>query len=311
MKEFGGKPRDPIGPIAEVAVHRVDGRNPATRSANTLVIFAGEQWNRETASALREGVAACTRSDAGLLVIVLFRDGTITAKGAQFVSELREQLTDLEAPLLINEDVHGSWSRSLYVDAAAGELTYRLVTPTGGLTWAHSGSIDARSLGQALDDHLLPSVHADITPIWAGPVPGTRISSVVAGLGLIDIFLETACPPPPFSRLGVESFIVFAQKGSAASDAVLRQLADECERGDHDRDALVTVIVDGVAAREVESLGLPKELTVVPDTDGALAQRLGIRVWPTRVAVDAGGIITRLDVGHNVADRSEDSEQAS
>ena len=41
MKEFGGKPRDPIGPIAEVAVHRVDGRNPATRSANTLVIFAG------------------------------------------------------------------------------------------------------------------------------------------------------------------------------------------------------------------------------------------------------------------------------
>ena len=128
MKEFGGKPRDPIGPIAEVAVHRVDGRNPATRSANTLVIFAGEQWNRETASALREGVAACTRSDAGLLVIVLFRDGTITAKGAPFVSELREQLTGLEAPLLINEDVHGSWSRSLYVDAAAGELTYRLVT---------------------------------------------------------------------------------------------------------------------------------------------------------------------------------------
>ena len=73
----------------------------------------------------------------------------------------------------------------------------------------------------------------------------------------------------------------------------------------------MTVIVDGVAARELESLGLPKEFTVVPDTDGALAKRLGIRVWPTRVAVDAGGIITRLDVGHSVADRSEDSEQAS
>ena len=150
---------------------------------------------------------------------MLFRDGTITAKGAPFVSELREQLTNLEAPLLINEDVHGSWSRSSVRGRRGGRIDVSSRDPDRR---PHVGAHRANRCAQpwpgarrSFAAERARRHHADL----ARSVPGTRISSVVAGLGLIDIFLETACPPPPFSRIGVESLIVFAQKGSGASDA--------------------------------------------------------------------------------------------
>ena len=125
--------------------------------------------------------------------------------GPELLSEFKELAAELEAPLVVNEDVGGSWSKALFMDsegAGRGEPEWRLVSPTGGVTWAHSGYADSRELASALDDYLFRSTVPDLAQITPGLLPGTRLSSLALDTGLIYslVELDSPCPPPPFGR---------------------------------------------------------------------------------------------------------------
>jgi hypothetical protein len=316
LREWVPGPRDPLGPVAEVAIHEVGGSPGQGQAANTLVVHVGDQWNRDIARSLREGLASSRRRDAGLVVLVLFKDGVLMKAGSELIAEFGELAAELEAPLVVNEDVRGSWSKALFMDsegAARGEPEWRLVSPTGGVTWAHSGYANSRELASALDDYLFSSTVPDLAQIAPGLLPGTRLSSLDLDTGLIHSLFEfdSPCPPPPFGRFGVDSVVAFVTRDSAASDAALRKLAQE--HGSRESETFVAVVFDGAGAAESERLkqALPDGFVAIPDPDGVIARHFGVRVWPSNVTVNEVGMITGFEMGADITVGPPRSGEAS
>ena len=294
-------PRDLIGPVAEVAVHEVGGRNTRGHGANTLVVRVGDRWNREVAMSLREGLANSRRRDAGLVVLMLFNDGTLMRSGEWF-NEVNELAAELEAPLVVNEDVRGSWAQAFRMggeDGTVRDVEWRLLSPTGGVTWAKSGQLEGEELALALDDYLFRSPVPNPAPVRGGLSAGSRISAGIFGIDLIGQLddIEATCPPLPFGRLGVDAQVTFVTKGSKASDAALRKLTSE-GRGDGD-EGVQAIVFDGATSEEIDELqqSLPEGFMAIADPEGTISKRFRVRVWPARVAINGNGIVTGFDSG--------------
>jgi hypothetical protein len=312
LTEWVPGPRDPIGPVAETAIHEVGGTRARGHGANTLVVRAGERWNSEIANSLREGLASSKRRDAGLVVLVLFTHGVLTRSGSEWMSEFRELSAQLEAPLVVNEDVRGSWSRALAMDTREGEgggVEWRLISPTGGVTWTHTGALDPGTLGLALDDYLFRSPSATNGQSTYDLPLGTRISSLAFESDVVGRLadVEETCPPPPFGRLGIEAGVTFVSKNSMSSEAAIRKLSAEGESSESAR----AVVFDGTTAEEIDELraSLPPGVMAIPDPDGNIARRFGVRTWPSSISINERGLVTAFRSG--TADGSDDSGEAA
>ncbi len=317
LTEWVPGPRDPIGPVAEVAVHEVSGSNAQGHGANTLVVRVGDRWNEEVAKSLREGLANSQRRDAGMVVLVLFGDGRLMRQGGEWLAQLDHLSAELEAPIVVNEDVEGSWSRALGMDSREGsteDLEWRLISPTGGVTWARSGLVQADDLALALDAYLLRSPGPDIAPATRDLKLGSRLSGASFASDVIGQLsdVEPACPPPPFGRLGIDTSATFVRKNSTSSEAAIRKLASETGRASSS--ALNAVIFDGSTAEEVEQLrgSLPEGVTAIADPDGSISRRFGVRVWPSTLSMNETGLITGFESGVSDSDSGTTrSEEAS
>lgn len=275
---------------SERGLVEVGGRGSADPAANTLVVYVGERFGEETAATLRSGLARCERSDAGLLVLVLFREGMLDGAGR----DLGELGAGLEAPMLVSDDVRGRWSATLALRSDSGEPSWRLVSPNGGVTWMHDDALSGDELSHVLDDYLHPSA-----PSFAAPYrPGLgRVSPA----DFVDL-LDTHCPPPPVGRLGIsDSKVAFVHAGSAASDAKLRQLGRD--------GASIVAVVDGAGDDDARALGetLGESVVAIPDPSGAIADRFGVRYWPTTVTVNEAGMVTDHEVGAAAEDRADEA----
>ncbi len=311
LREWAPGPRDPIGPVAEVAVHEVGGSLAQGHGANTLLVHIGNRWNREVAASIREALTNSTRRNAGLVVLMLFSDGGLMNAPRELLAEISELSAELEAPLVMNEDVGGSWSRALHLhsddESSKNDVAWRLISPTGGVTWAHSGAADARELASVLDDYLFPSPAAGIAQVMSGVGVGTRVlagalsSSVINALndGLSDAVIEAAekCPPPPFGRIGAGMVVTFVGRHSVASEAAMRKLTSS--NAGQESDVSVTIVFDGASHDDVNQLAesLPADAIAIADPDGAIAGRFGIRTWPSTVEINGSGTVTSFEAG--------------
>ena len=290
LREWKPGPRDPIGPVAEVAIHQVNSPGSRGHGANTLIVRAGRGWNREAAMSLRDGLADCRRRDAGLVVLLLFRDRELMEAKPEMLDELRALSQELEAPLIVNEDVDGSWSEALRIEDSE-TLYWTIVTPTGGITWAHSGSLDPHGLAEALDNYLLRSQAPLPARVAEGFIPGKRVPryaferDVAARLSR----QENNCPPPPFERLGIETAVSFIRKNSLSSEAALRAMADSQRARS---EAVQVIVLDGGTAEDEERMReiLPDAM-IVADSEGKIARRFGIQSWPSSLTIDRSGTI--------------------
>jgi hypothetical protein len=312
LKEWAKSKPDPIGPVEEVSLIDVGGGR-SDRAPNTLVIRSGERWDRETGAALRDALLSSRRLDAGLQILMLFPDGTLAARG-NIVDDVMQFAADLEAPLVVNEDVRGTWSAALAMDPSQGDVQWRLVTPTGGVSWAHTGTIEPPELARVFDNYLFPSPPPSPRTLVTRVVPGTRLDTSVLGAGLYydvaRLEAEERCPPPlgPYSY---DARAVFVQADSRSSRAAIERLAREYSAHEGDR-PFVALIVDGASPEDLDRLKerLPEEFVAIPDPRGAIASQFGIRAWPTSVTVTEG-IVTAVDVGAEPVSRTSDSESAS
>lgn len=311
LKEWMKQERDRIGPVQEVSIIDVGGGR-TDRAPNTLVIRAGERWNPEVGATLRDALLNCRRVDAGLQVLLLFKDGTLSS-GGNPVAEIAPLAADLEAPLMVNEDVRGTWSDALAMDQRGADVQWRLVTPTGGVSWGHTGAIDARALAQALDLYLFPAPPPSPRPLSPGITAGTRLETSLFETYFSDAArhfeVEDPCPPPlgPFT---FDARAVFIQRDSPASQAAVEQLTRDHAAREGDR-PFVVLIVDGADAEDLDRLKgrLPEEFVSIPDPRGTIATQFGVRSWPTSVTVKEG-VVTAVNVGRE-PERKSDSESAS
>ena len=312
LREWVPGPRDPIGPVAESAIHEVGGDRISGHGANTLVVRVGERWNTDVAAALRDGLAGSTRRDAGLVVLILFSDGLLLRDSGDRMSEFRQLTEELEAQLVVNEDVRGTWARALSMDSSdgeSGEIEWRLISPTGGVTWGHRGAIDAQGLASALDDYLFRSPSANSTRSTYQLPLGTRVSSFAFESDVMRRLseMEDACPPPPFGRLGVATEVSFVAAGAASSQRSLEALAAKGEGSEGVR----AVVFDGATPEEVSRLrdSLPAGVMPIADPDGTIARRFGVRVWPSSLSIDGRGFVSAFESeSDRVVESPEESE---
>jgi len=304
LREYGDLRVPRPGPPHESTLVEVGGVAPGETGANTLVVYSDSPWDEASTATLREGLRSCRRDDAGLLVLALFPQGLPETWAADTWEELHRLADELEAPLLVNEDVRGAWSAALGFDPDRNELAWRLLSPSGGLSWARDGRASAEELTAALDGCLFPSG----PPTSAYQPPGPDIGTYLSPSALnpeFDGISDRACPPPPLGR-GIESLdVVFVQGDSHAWKGQLDRRArvrSEDERGA----SFVAVIVDGVGADVEKTKAADLERTrpeqgdrfaTVVDSAGAIASRFEIRQWPMTVRVDDRGIVTAVEVG--------------
>lgn len=290
LREWKPGPRDPIGPVAEVAIHEVNSAGSDGHGANTLIVRAGNGWNREAAMSLRDGLADCRRRDAGLVVLLLFSDRQLMDAKPEMVEELRALSQELEAPLVVNEDVDESWSNALRIEDREN-IQWTLVTPTGGVTWAHSGSLDPRELAEALDNYLLRSPAPAPARVAEGFIPGWRVPRYPFERDVIGRVSreDDNCPPPPFERLGIETAVSFIRKNSFSSEAALRAMTESQRTRS---EGVQVVVLDGGTAEDEERMReiLPDAM-IVADNEGKIAKRFGIQSWPSSLTIDRSGIM--------------------
>ena len=297
-------------PFPELALIRA-GSAHAGRAANTLLIYADEIWSAETARVLTQALEGCGRYDAGLGLLVLFKDGRLGAPYQHLQEQVQEFARYIGISAFVNEDVGGAWSKAFKVRSGAGAPAWRLIAPDGVVTWSHDGQMSQDVLINALDVHLRRS--PDPTP--SAIRPRLEVGQLVTGGALSPGFLdevESHCPPIPLRRRGVtNSVVVFVQSGSVSSTAQLRNLSGRYGQQDK-QGAVLVVVVDGADARETEALMNKSgvDVVVISDPTGAITDRFGVGIWPTTMTIDHVGRISAIEMGISPIRQDADDDTA-
>jgi hypothetical protein len=284
-------------PFPQLSVVRAGGAHIAAEAANTLLVYLDEAWDERTAAALRGGLEGCARYDAGLALLVLFREGLLETTGPRLIAEVERFAERLGIAAIVNEDVRGSWSRAFGLRSASGQPGWCLLSPGGGVTWTHLGRATPELLATALDTHL----HRSPRPVPVAIRPtfdvGAQVDVTALQPGWFDL-VESRCPPPPLGRGGRATVVTFVQRGSGSSEAQLRTLFRRHGQRD-DAGPLVMVVVDGADAREAEALKheLGVDFVAVADPTGSITDRFGVGTWPTTVTLDQAGTVSGVEIG--------------
>lgn len=300
LQEYAPVVGDPSGPVQLSGIIDV-GRTSDAAAANTLVVYAGDRWNGDTAKVLRNALRAVDRRDSGLLVLILFREGAIASGGEALRADLDRLAEHSEAPIMANEDVHGDWAKAFALESHNRGLSWRLLSPGGGVTWMHNGELSPEDLSHALEQFLLPSAAPQMRTLESRVKVGMQLASQSLYPTYTDIVadMERRCPPMPLDRLGnLGTIVTFVERKSVASHIQLRELAARAAQSPGGAPVIVGIVDsvnDDEAERLREELGI--EFTAIADPGGHIASRFGIRVWPTTVSINSLGVVSGIDVG--------------
>ena len=283
-------------PFPQLAVVRAGGGNERSTATNVLVLYLEHLWDAVTASTLRGGLEACRRYDAGLLAVVLFKEGVLTTAGARALKSVDEFVAHLGVPRIVNEDVRGSWARALGFHGGSAQPQWRLVSPAGAVTWAPEGHVTADMLGKVLDTRLQPSPPATPVQMRDGLEIGVHVAPDALHPPSYDFF-DPNCPPPlgP-GRAGTrQSVVTFVQPGSLQTP----HISQHSERSARSGEGPVNVVVVYGGSAETEPLmqALGPDVIIVPDPTGVIADRFNIGTWPTTVTIEPGGMVSAVEVG--------------
>jgi hypothetical protein len=178
------------------------------------------------------------------------------------------------------------WSRAFGMD---GKLAWRLVSPTGGVSWAHDGGLEPRDLGDALDGHLFATGAPGLAALDPGISVGAALSPHLLDPSLILPSVESRCPPVPVGRSATGRSIVMLARAGTALSAVRTAIGTYGP-------SLVAVVLDGASdAGELEGAG--EQIVAIPDPTGTMAGQFGVRVWPTTVVADELGFVETVVAG--------------
>ncbi len=245
-------------------------------ASNTLIVYAGGQFDEDTATALDRGLAASTREDAGLTILLLVREGRKERGVAAALSERTGAHVD------VIEDLGQAWTRRFNI--AADGVAWRLINPKGALRWSHDGQLAPERLGQALDDYLRPSPPVSFRPIDAtvpimGEAPPISLKK-----------RDPNCPSPQFFVSLVNTGLVFALPNSASSEQQLTAVARIVSRNASKAMNFV-VVLDGDEHDAAELSRRFPDLEIIADPDAEIADSYGIRAWPTTIGIDEDGVV--------------------
>ena len=275
----------------EIGLIELGGAPVDRAAANSMVFYSGGRFDREAANIVAAGLDASAREDAGLVILALVREGAALEGGAALTAEIAAFTNRIGAHVEVVEDVARSWTRRL---AIPPDLTaWRLITPNGGFSWSHDGQLAPEELGRALNVHLRPSPPPHLRPIVADIAAAKHFPPLLIG----DNSPDRKCPGFRFVPVTPASVgVIFAKAGSRSSELQLAIAARIWRQHPENAQDLV-VVLDGDEQQAEELAHTYPEFELIPDLNGDIADRCGIRIWPTTVAVDAGGVVTGVRQG--------------
>lgn len=278
-------------------------RRPLLRSggwsSNTLVVTQGQGPTRETLDTLEVAVAGHDRPEAGLLTVTVFHEGGSAGAGEEVVAQLGRLRAERGVPLVVAETGDAALWDGLALPRDGAEPSYRLISPSGGVTWSHDGALSSDQLVTALNSTLMPSPQPLLEAVTVGPAPGTRLWEAADDVGV---------PAPPLGRhRDGPRLVVFADSRSSVSVEQVRKVDKPAkEAGER-----VAYFVNG-DPENVEALNsqLDDPVDAIPDPGGVIARRLGITCWPTTLKLDADGVVVDSWLGDppRVDDDEDDAE---
>lgn len=298
----------------------------AVAGANTLIVHFGEQFDRQTADALAGGLAASRRHDAGVCILALFDANVLERQRTWLFPEVQEFAQQVRVPVHPLGDVEGFWSYRLAIGPEG--IAWRLLSPDGCLAWLHNGPIEAERLAQELDTFLWTSPPPRPVAIESKVRVGSRVPPFLFNHPLLSA-RERQCPPQPLGALGLHAEPDADPSWPPPFDPYEPPVPVEPDEGDgypgFPRSGLVVtflhptaqsshaqlvgitrrytarsaqsprvcVVVHGLD-RQAQALGklTHPDAVLLPDPAGALARRLGVRMWPTTIHINAEGIVT-------------------
>ncbi len=272
-------------PLREIGVLRCTATED-DQTSNTLVVYLGREWDQRLGEQLEAGLRQCARTNAGLVVVMLFEDGVLSRLAdSEEAAQLRRLSDESAAPMLIAEDAYASWSRWLAL-ADDDPPNWRLVRPDGLITWRGHGVIAGQELAAVLDERL----------VFSGPAITAGHADAAARVGSF-LPIEIGgfdCPPIPLVRPGtLGSRVLFADSGSASQAAVGTLRRSEADDG---QPPCVAVIVTNTAPDAVEAFAAQHQVSAefFADPEGALTRRVGLTFTPSMVTLDAQGRVVEV-----------------
>jgi peroxiredoxin len=266
-------------------------RRPSESPFNTLIQRVDAASLSPALTALAAALRAAARPDAGLLVVLLFGDGALTAGGPQLPREMQQFAKAVGRLVVTTEDVRQGWSTALELPSGRGRETSWLVDARGEIAWRHEGAISAAALAAALRDRLISS-------------PPPRPVCLTPTLGAGDRIPELAITLPPEQRVrladlqGQPLLLCFVLAWAPSSLAWLKRLGRLEERIDN-RGASALVVADHATDDDVRRLKreMGPSFTILADPEGALADAFGVRIWPTTFMIDERGRVESAGTG--------------
>lgn len=249
-------------------------------SPNLLVHFADDRSVGKLA-ALDEALRASGRQDATTAVLAVMTPAQL--EKAPFVPSVS-----------YTEDQDGAWERLLGVSGARRPLT-AIVSPKRQVLWQQQGDVDPRALADALRKYLVVR-----KPIKAGVSPGgARVGHPPPNI----LFDHSAGRALTLRKLtGRPVVLVFWKSVSKPSIDKARALLSPGYKF-AGPPPLVLAVNDGDASDLARKLAAGNGLrdSLVLDPDRKISTAYGVNVWPTVVNVDAQGLVTHVDAGHDLA----------
>ncbi len=265
--------------------------HPSVPPFNTLIQRVDVASVSPALAVLGEAVRTAERQDAGLLIVLLFGDGTLTAGGPQLPRDIQAFAKAVGRLVLTAEDVHQGWSSALELQSGRGRETSWLIDACGEIAWRHQGAVSAPALAAALRDRLISSPPPRTVCLTPTLGAGDRVPEVTINLPL-EQRVHTA------DLQGHPLLLCFVLAWAPSSLAWLKRLGRLEERIDG-REASVLVVADHANHDEIQRLKheIGPSFTIVADSDGALADAFGVRMWPTTFMIDERGRIESVGTG--------------
>lgn len=226
------------------------------------------------------------RDDYSLVTTVVLPAGTFDASRLQVEGRLGLPREGFDAPVHFTEDDERGWTRTF---GASSAPSMYLINARREFVWKHEGEPDPAEIAAALDKYLLPTAPFGFRPLRLTVSPGDPAP---------DAFFEDDGQQYALHRMrGREVFLNFFLSWSTPCLTELQRLQSLQRAG---RDGPFIVAFHGGVKRDaIDDVRkrLSLSFSLVQDSQQRLAQRYGVRCWPTTIKVDANGRVEQIQFG--------------
>jgi hypothetical protein len=265
--------------LVEVTGHTLAQTDQTGHGTPNLIVHFADAKSAAELEVLTAALQSCGRNDSAASILAVLN-----------ASELPK--SPYRSGIIYSEEQGSTWEQIFGVRSAQRPLTI-LVNPQGKVVWSHAGSIDSKTLSDALAKFLV-----------SGRPPGSAVLRADLRLGRLSpdfLFPYADGKQLTLRKLaGRAATLVFWKCSVRASIDAVRDV-ESAGASASGAAPLVLAINDGEPAGTAQKAAASNKLAaiVVADPERDISAAYGVTLWPTIVSLDAKGLIQEVRYGRS------------